>query len=96
VHGRRENRRSLRLTIRLFESVHRALVDELEGVSPGLRASRAVYLMMLGLMHENTQSGSGLGAVPSPRPEGEPKKRVMTPEDRAFVAGLLEFGAEGP
>ncbi len=86
----------MKVTVRLFEGVHKALVDELGRTSPGLRASRAVYLMTLGLMHEHAQSGAGVAAVPRPGPEPKAKGRTLTPEDRAFVTDVLEFGAEGP
>jgi len=82
------------LTIRLYPGVHDALIDELVRASRRKRAVRAVYLMTVGLTHELARSGAGTGAAPPPPPRQERVREGLSQDDRAFVTGVLAFGAE--
>lgn len=80
------------VTVRLFPKIHGALIEELAKASRGLRASRAICLMTVGLTHERghgaaAQQTSGVAMLPVPH---HLTAGSLTVEDGAFVAALLD------
>ena len=78
----------LRLYVRLYPGVHDTLIADLLRASPGLRSTRVISLMTIGLMQER--------AHPVARAEDrKPSTRdtELAAEDLEFTASIVESSA---
>lgn len=84
-------RQEMLVTVRLFPPIHGPLIEELSQASRGLRASRAICLMALGLAQERAHGAvwQSVGTAIQPARQPHPAA-VLAVEDGAFVAALLQ------
>jgi hypothetical protein len=87
--ARLPGRQEMLVTVRLFPRIHDALIEELAKASRGLRASRAICLMTVGLTHERGHGVTAQQAMPPVTYHSSAGS--LTVEDGAFVAALLDI-----
>jgi hypothetical protein len=86
--------KALAITVRLFPQIHGSLLEELAGAARGSRAARVVYLMTVGLTLERA-SPAARTSSPPPAPLAATGSVGINDVDRAFVAAILNGGANG-